>query len=182
MATPEYGTFATMPDRRFYTLRRSGWISTDTNAAAVADRRQEEAAATAEKLIAYLRTHPDTYRRHRCVGAYGIHWHCVFNGKTRNPFQFVSLSRQRPSDTGFGAGQIDFMIEPSSNFSRRWCVLGYDQGSRVIKEPFAAAPTIPPRTSRTAGILLVALVGLGRPSPPKPVIASPCAAVTDAVG
>src|SRR5258708_28358700 len=69
------------------------------------------------ELIAYLRTHPDTVSVGIAgVGATGHLTGISFQKETGTRFQFVPYRGNAPAMQDLLAEQIDFMIEPSSNF------------------------------------------------------------------
>ena len=136
------------------------------------------------ELIAYLRTHPDTVSVGIAgVGATGHLTGISFQRETGTRFQFVPYRGNGPATQDLVAGQIDFMIEPSSNFQalvRAGTIKAFAVTSR---NRFKAAPTIP--TADEAGLpgfYSSLWYGLWAPkATPKSVIDKLNAAVTDAL-
>ncbi len=86
---------------------------------AVADRRQERACRRTiwPDLIAYLKANPDKASVGIAgVGATGHLTGIAFQKATGTRFQFVPYRGNAPAMQDLLAGQIDFMVEPSSNF------------------------------------------------------------------
>jgi tripartite-type tricarboxylate transporter receptor subunit TctC len=112
------------------------------------------------ELIAYLRTHPDTVSVGIAgVGATGHLTGISFQRETGTRFQFVPYRGNGPATQDLVAGQIDFMIEPSSNFSGAGACRYYQGFRGDIKEPFYGGAHNSNRgRGRIARILLVALV------------------------
>ncbi len=116
-------------------------------------------ANSLRELIAYLRAHPDTASVGIAgVGAAGHLTGISFQRETGTRFQFVPYRGNGPATQDLVAGQIDFMIEPSSNFQAL-----VRAGS--IKA-FAVTPQFRPRmrpdcrdSTRRSGM------GFGRPRP-----------------
>src|SRR5258708_18226625 len=100
-------------------------------------------ANSLRELIAYLRTYPDTVSVGIAgVGATGHLTGIAFQRETGTRFQFVPYRGNGPATQDLVAGQIDFMIEPSSNFQalvRAGTIMAFAVTSR---NRFTAAPTI----------------------------------------
>jgi tripartite-type tricarboxylate transporter receptor subunit TctC len=136
------------------------------------------------ELIAYLRMHPDTLSVGIAgVGAAGHLTGISFQRETGTRFQFVPYRGNGPATQDLVAGQIDFMIEPSSNFQalvRAGTIKAFAVTSR---NRFTAAPTIP--TADEAGLpgfYSSLWYGLWAPkATPKSVIDKLNAAVTEAL-
>jgi len=141
-------------------------------------------ANSLRELIAYLRTHPDTVSVGIAgVGATGHLTGIAFQRETGTRFQFVPYRGNGPATQDLVAGQIDFMIEPSSNFQALVRAGTIKALAVTSRNRFAAAPTIP--TADEAGLpgFYASLwYGLWAPkATPKPVIDKLNAAVTDAL-
>jgi len=94
-------------------------------------------ANTLKELIAYLRARPDTASAGIAgVGAAGHLTGIAFQRETGARFQFVPYRGNGPATQDLVAGQIDLMIEPSSNF-QAFGAGGKHQGlCGDIKHPF----------------------------------------------
>ena len=69
------------------------------------------------ELIGWLRANPDERRSRRCQRLATSHLAGIsFQKETGTKFQFVPYRGNAPAMQDLLAGQIDFMIEPSSNF------------------------------------------------------------------
>jgi tripartite-type tricarboxylate transporter receptor subunit TctC len=137
-----------------------------------------------KELIAYLRTHPDTASVGIAgVGAAGHLTGISFQRETGTRFQFVPYRGNGPATQDLVAGQIDFMIEPSSNFQALVRAGSIKAFAVTSKNRFTAAPAIP--TADEAGLpgfYSSLWYGLWAPkATPKPVIDKLNAAVTDAL-
>jgi tripartite-type tricarboxylate transporter receptor subunit TctC len=102
-------------------------------------------------LIAYLKANPDTASVGVAgVGAAGHLTGISFQKETGTRFQFVPYRGNAPAMQDLAAGQIDFMIEPSSNFQslvRAGTVRPY---AITAKQRVGSAPDIP--TADEAGL------------------------------
>ena len=141
-------------------------------------------ANSLRELIAYLRTHPDTVSVGIAgVGAAGHLTGISFQRETGTRFQFVPYRGNGPATQDLVAGQIDFMIEPSSNFQALVRAGSIKAFAVTAKNRFTAAPAIP--TADEAGLpgfYSSLWYGLWAPkATPKPVIDKLNAAVTDAL-
>ena len=87
-------------------------------------------AADLKELIAWLKANPDTASVGIAgVGAVGHLTGIAFQRETGTRFHFVPYRGNGPAPQDLVAGQIDFMIEPASNF-RRWCAPAASRPSR----------------------------------------------------
>jgi len=141
-------------------------------------------ANSLRELIAYLRAHPDTASVGIAgVGAAGHLTGISFQRETGTRFQFVPYRGNGPATQDLVAGQIDFMIEPSSNFQALVRAGSIKAFAVTAKNRFTAAPAIP--TADEAGLpgfYSSLWYGLWAPkATPKPVIDKLNAAVTDAL-
>ncbi len=141
-------------------------------------------ANSLRELIAYLRTHPDTVSVGIAgVGATGHLTGISFQRETGTRFQFVPYRGNGPATQDLVAGQIDFMIEPSSNFQALVRAGTIKALAVTSRNRFSAAPTIP--TADEAGLpgfYSSLWYGLWAPkATPKPVIDKLNAAVADAL-
>jgi tripartite-type tricarboxylate transporter receptor subunit TctC len=135
-------------------------------------------------LIAYLKANPDAVSVGIAgVGAAGHLTGISFQRETGTRFHFVPYRGNGPATQDLVAGQIDLMIEPSSNFQsqvRAGTIKAFAVTSRTR---FATAPAIP--TADEAGLpdfRSSLWYGLWAPKgTPKPVIGRLHAAVTDAL-
>jgi tripartite-type tricarboxylate transporter receptor subunit TctC len=141
-------------------------------------------ANSLRELIAHLRTHPDTASVGIAgVGAAGHLTGISFQRETGTRFQFVPYRGNGPATQDLVAGQIDFMIEPSSNFQALVRAGSIKAFAVTSTNRFIAAPAIP--TADEAGLpgfYSSLWYGLWAPkATPKPVIDKLNAAVTDAL-
>jgi len=141
-------------------------------------------ANSLQELIAYLRAHPDTVSVGIAgVGAAGHLAGISFQRETGTRFQFVPYRGNGPATQDLVAGQIDFMIEPSSNFQALVRAGSIKAFAVTSKKRFTVAPAIP--TADEAGLpgfYSSLWYGLWAPkATPKPVIGKLNAAVTDAL-
>jgi tripartite-type tricarboxylate transporter receptor subunit TctC len=190
MATPEHRHLDhACPDRRSpHTPVRSGdGFRTDHAIASeplLIVGKKSLPANSLRELIAYLRTHPNTVSVGIAgVGATGHLTGISFQRETGTRFQFVPDRGDGPATQDLVAGQIDFMIEPSSN-SQALVRAGTIKAFAVTsRNRFKAAPTIP--TADEAGLPgfhSSLWYGLWAPkATPKSVIDKLNAAVADAL-
>ena len=101
-------------------------------------------ASNLQELIAWLKANPDKASAGIAgIGATGHITGISFQKETGTRFQFVPYRGNGPALQDLVAGQIDLMIEPSSNFLpqvRAGTIKAYAVTSRTC---LAAAPTIP---------------------------------------
>jgi tripartite-type tricarboxylate transporter receptor subunit TctC len=146
--------------------------------------RKSPPADSLKELIAYLKANPDKAAVGIAgVGAAGHLTGLSFQRETGTRFQFVPYRGNGPATQDLVAGQIDFMIEPSSNFQalvRAGSIKAFAVTSRAR---FAAASAIP--TADEAGLpgfYSSLWYGLWAPKgTPKPVVDRLNGAVTDAL-
>ncbi len=141
-------------------------------------------ANSLKELIAYLRTHPDTVSVGIAgVGAAGHLTGISFQRETGTRFQFLPYRGNGRATQDLVAGQIDFMIEPLSNFQALVRAGSIKAVAVTSKNRFTMAPAIP--TADEAGLpgfYSSLWYGLWAPkATPKPVIDKLNAAVTDAL-
>src|SRR6202008_3936559 len=102
-------------------------------------------------LIAYLRANPDKASVGIAgVGAAGHLAGIAFQKETGTTFQFVPYRGNAPAMQDLLAGQIDFMMEPSSNFKSLIATGNIKPIARPGKAPLPASPNIP--TVEEAGL------------------------------
>jgi tripartite-type tricarboxylate transporter receptor subunit TctC len=135
-------------------------------------------------LIAYLKANPDAASVGIAgVGAAGHLTGISFQRETGTRFHFVPYRGNGPATQDLVAGQIDLMIEPSSNFQSQVRAGTITAFAVTSKARFAAAPAVP--TADEAGLpgfYSSLWYGLWAPrGTPKAVIGRLHAAVTDAL-
>jgi tripartite-type tricarboxylate transporter receptor subunit TctC len=102
-------------------------------------------------LIAYLRANPDKASVGIAgVGATGHLSGIAFQKETETRFQFVPYRGNAPAMQDLLAGQIDFMIEPSSNFKSLLAAGSVKPFAITGKTRLASSPDIP--TADEAGL------------------------------
>jgi tripartite-type tricarboxylate transporter receptor subunit TctC len=102
-------------------------------------------------LIAYLKANPDTASVGIAgVGATGHLSGIAFQKATGTRFQFVPYRGNAPAMQDLLAGQIDFMIEPSSNFKSLLAAGSVKPFAITGKTRLASSPDIP--TADQAGL------------------------------
>jgi tripartite-type tricarboxylate transporter receptor subunit TctC len=141
-------------------------------------------ANSLKELIAYLRAHPDTASVGIAgVGAAGHLTGISFQRETGTRFQFVPYRGNGPATQDLVAGQIDFMIEPSSNFQALVRAGSIKALAVTSKNRFTAAPAIPTADEAgLSGFYSSLWYGLWAPkATPKPVIGKLNAAVAEAL-
>ena len=113
--------------------------------------RKDFPASDLKGLIAYLKANPDKVSVGIAgVGAAGHLAGIAFQKQTATKFQFVPYRGNAPAMQDLLAGQIDFMMEPSSNF-RSLIATGSIKPIAVTgKTRLPASPTIP--TIEQAGL------------------------------
>jgi len=106
--------------------------------------RKDMPANDLKELIAYLKANPGKASVGIAgVGATGHLTGLSFQRETGTNFQFVPYRGNGPAMQDLAAGQIDFMIEPSSNFQslvRAGTIKPY---AVTAKTHYAAAPEVP---------------------------------------
>ncbi len=141
-------------------------------------------ANTLKELIAYLKANPDTASAGIAgVGAAGHLTGIAFQRETGARFQFVPYRGNGPATQDLVAGQIDLMIEPSSNFQALVRAGSIKAFAVTSKTRFAAAPAIPTvDEAGLPGFYSSLWYGLWAPKgTPKSVIDKLNVAVTDAL-
>jgi tripartite-type tricarboxylate transporter receptor subunit TctC len=136
------------------------------------------------ELIAYLKAKPDTASVGIAgVGAAGHLTGISFQRETGTRFQFVPYRGNGPATQDLVAGQIDLMIEPSSNFQALVRAGSIKAFAVTSKARFAMAPAIPTvDEAGLPGFHSSLWYGIWVPKgAPKPVIDKLNAAVTDAL-
>ncbi len=104
-----------------------------------------------EELIAYLKMNPDKASVGIAgVGAAGHLAGILFQRETGTRFHFVPYRGNGPATQDLVAGQIDLMIEPSSNFQSLVRAGSIKAFAVASKNRFASAPDIP--TTDEAGL------------------------------
>lgn len=113
--------------------------------------RKDFPASDLKGLIAYLKANPDKVSVGIAgVGAAGHLAGIAFQKQTATKFQFVPYRGNAPAMQDLLAGQIDFMMEPSSNF-RSLIATGSIKPIAVTgKTRLPSSPTIP--TAEQAGL------------------------------
>src|SRR3984885_9964281 len=102
-------------------------------------------------LIAYLKAHPDKASVGVAgVGATGHLTGIAFQKETGTRFQFVPYRGNAPAMQDLLAGQIDFMIEPSSNFRSLVAAKSVKPFASTGTKRLASLPDIP--TASEAGV------------------------------
>jgi tripartite-type tricarboxylate transporter receptor subunit TctC len=102
-------------------------------------------------LIAYLQANPDKASEGIAgVGAAGHLAGISFQKETATKFQFVPYRGNAPAMQDLLAGQIDFMIEPSSNFKALIATAGIRPFAVTGKTRLPSSPDIP--TADEAGL------------------------------
>ena len=102
-------------------------------------------------LIAYLKAHPDKASVGVAgVGATGHLTGIAFQKETGTRFQFVPYRGNAPAMQDLLAGQIDFMIEPSSNFRSLIAAKSVKPFATTGTKRLASLPDIP--TASEAGV------------------------------
>src|SRR5262249_43664922 len=107
----------------------------------------------------------------------------AFQQATGTRFQFVPYRGNAPAMQDLIAGQIDLMIEPSSNFLAQVRSGSLKACAITAKTRLAAAPDVPTADAAVSPAFYASLgYGLCVPKDtPKPIIAKPNAAVVDAL-
>ncbi len=142
------------------------------------------AANNLKELIAWLKANPDKASTGIAgVGATGHVTGIFFQKETGTRFQFVPYRGNGPALQDLVAGQIDMMIEPSSNFwqqVRAGTIKGY---ALTSKARLAAAPDVPSvDEAGLPGFHASLWYGLWVPKgTPKDIVAKLNAAVADAL-
>ncbi len=146
--------------------------------------RKSLPANSLKELIAYLKAKPDTASVGIAgVGAAGHLTGIAFQRETGTHFRFVPYRGNGPATQDLVAGQIDLMIEPSSNFQSLVRAGSIKAFAVTSKTRFAMAPDIPTvDEAGLPGFHSSLWYGIWAPKgTPKPVIDRLNAAVTDAL-
>jgi tripartite-type tricarboxylate transporter receptor subunit TctC len=146
--------------------------------------RKSLPANSLKELIAYLKAKPDTASVGIAgVGAAGHLTGIAFQRETGTHFGFVPYRGNGPATQDLVAGQIDLMIEPSSNFQSLVRAGSIKAFAVTSKTRFAMAPDIPTvDEAGLPGFHSSLWYGIWAPKgTPKPVIDRLNAAVTDAL-
>ncbi len=113
--------------------------------------RKDFPADNLKALIAYLKANPDKASVGIAgVGATGHLAGIAFQKETGTKFQFVPYRGNAPAMQDLLAGQIDFMMEPSSNFKSLLATGSIKPIAVTGKARIAASPNIP--TIQEAGL------------------------------
>lgn len=113
--------------------------------------RKDFPASDLKGLIAYLKANPDKASVGIAgVGAQGHLAGIAFQKVTGTKFQFVPYRGNAPAMQDLLAGQIDFMMEPSSNFKSLIATDGIKPIAVTGKTRLSASPNIP--TVEEAGL------------------------------
>ncbi len=106
--------------------------------------RKSMPAKDLQELIAWLRANPDKASAGIAgVGATGHVTGIFFQRETQTRFQFVPYRGNAPAIADLLAGQIDLMIEPSSNFLQQVRAGSIKAYAVAARTRIAAAPDIP---------------------------------------
>ena len=137
-----------------------------------------------QQFVAWLKNHPDTATAGTAgVGAAGHLAGISFQKITGTHYQFVPYRGNGPAMQDLVAGQIDFMIEPSSNFLAQVRAGTLNALAVCARTPIPTAPEIPTvDDAGLAGFYASLWFGLWAPKDtPKPVIDKLNAAVVEAL-
>jgi tripartite-type tricarboxylate transporter receptor subunit TctC len=138
-----------------------------------------------QDFIAWLKSHPDTATAGTAgVGAAGHLAGISFQKLTGTRYQFVPYRGNGPAMQDLVAGQIDFMIEPSSNFLAQVRAGTLNALAVCAKTRIATAPDIPTvDEAGLTGFYASLWFGLWAPKDtPKDIIGKLNAAVVEALG
>ena len=124
-------------------------------------------------LIAWLKANPDKASVGIAgVGATGHLTGISFQKETGTKFQFVPYRGNGPAMQDLLAEQIDFMIEPASNFKALLAAGSVNQGDHRQDAAARRGPTSrPPMRPGLPGFVATLWYGLGAPRTPKDIIA-----------